>query len=335
MTGEPPILEVRNLRVEFRAPGAPPARAVDGLSFSLEAGEGLALLGESGSGKTATALAVAGLLPPAARATGSVRLGERELLSLPERELRRLRGAKIGFVFQEPSSALNPVIPVGEQVAEAVLLHGRHPRIARHNALDALRGSGFPDAAERFGAYPHELSGGLRQRACIAMAVVNRPDLLIADEPTSALDVSVQAEILDLFAELRTGFEIALLLITHDLRMAARAAGRGLVIYAGRAAESARMSTLLERPLHPYTQARVAALPRLGTGRGRLGEIPGSVPSARESLPGCRFAPRCPAAAGICREEAPEMAEVLPGHLVACWQIGKVESPVGLPEVRL
>ncbi|HOX06272.1 MAG TPA: ABC transporter ATP-binding protein [Planctomycetota bacterium] len=335
MTEGEPLLEVRNLRVEFRADGAPPARAVDGLSFSMAEGEGLALLGESGSGKTATALAVAGLLPAAARITGSVRLGGRELLGLSDREMRRLRGSKIGFVFQEPSSALNPVLPVGEQVAEAVRLHGRHPKLARHNALDALRGAGFPDAAARFGAYPHELSGGLRQRACIAMAVVNRPQLLIADEPTSALDVSVQAGILDLFAELRTGFEIALLLITHDLRMAARAAGRGLVLYAGRAAECARMGALLERPLHPYTKALIAALPQLGTGRGRLGGIPGSVPSAGEILPGCRFAPRCPAAAEVCRQEAPQMAEVLPGHWVACWQIGKVEAPSGLPEVRL
>ncbi len=335
MEGDPAILEVRNLRVEFRARGAAPARAVDGVSFSLFPGEGLALLGESGSGKTATALAVAGLLPPAARATGSVRLAGRELLGMPEGEMRRLRGAKIGFVFQEPSAALNPVLPVGAQVAEAARLHGRDEKLARHNALDALRGSGFPDAAARFGAFPHELSGGLRQRACIAMAVVNRPDLLIADEPTSALDVSVQAGILELFAELRTGFDIALLLITHDLRMAARTTDRGLVIYAGRAAESARTAELLERPIHPYTQALVAALPDLGSGRGRLGEIPGMVPSAREVLPGCRFAPRCPAAAEVCRRQAPEMAEVLPGHWVACWQIGSVKGAEALPEVRL
>jgi len=329
------LLEVRGLRVEFRSALGPPARAVDGLSFALGRGQGLAVLGESGSGKTAAALAIAGLLPASARATGSVRLDGRELLKLPERELRRLRGAAIGFVFQEPAGALNPVIPVGEQVAEAARLHGKSARLARHNALDALRSSGFPDAAARYGAYAHELSGGLRQRACIAMAVVNRPALLIADEPTSALDVSVRAGILELFAELRAGFEIALLLITHDLKLAVGAADRGLVVYAGRAAESAPMAALLERPLHPYTRALVAAAPRLGSGRGRLSELAGAVPSAAEPLPGCRFAPRCPAAAEACGREAPELAEILSGHWVACWRLGPARPSGRLPAIRL
>jgi len=250
--------------------------------------------------------------------------------------MRRRRGAKIGFVFQEPAAALNPVLPVGEQVAEAARVHGKDRKLARHNALAALRSAGFPDAEKRYGAYPHEFSGGLRQRACIAMAVVNRPALLIADEPTSALDVSVQAGIVDLLGELRRGFAMGLIFITHDVHLAPQVADRALVLYAGRPAELAPVKGLLERPLHPYTRALVAAAPRLGDGRGRLPELPGAVPSAAEEMSGCRFAPRCELAVDGCRQAAPGMVEVLPGRLVSCHRVGAAETgQARIPEIRV
>jgi oligopeptide/dipeptide ABC transporter ATP-binding protein len=331
-----PLLEVSDLSVEFRPAGSRPALAIGGLSFNLGRGEGLAIMGESGSGKTASALAIAGLLPPYARSTGEVRLDGEDLLTMSERRLERRRGRLIGYVFQEPSSALNPVIPVGDQVAEAAAVHGKSRKLARHNALAALSSAGFPDAEKRYGAYPHEFSGGLRQRACIAMAIVNRPALLIADEPTSALDVSVQAGIIDLLADLRRGFEMGLIFITHDLHLAPRVADRGLVLYAGRPVEMAPVNELLERPLHPYTKALLTAVPQLGSGRGRLEEIPGSVPSASDVMQGCRFAPRCGNTIGICRQAEPEMIEVVPGHRVSCHRVGGGSaggSP--LPEIEL
>jgi oligopeptide/dipeptide ABC transporter ATP-binding protein len=333
---EGPLLSVRDLRVEFRPPGAPPAVAVEGLGFDLRRGEALAVLGESGSGKTAAALAIAGLLPGYARASGQVRLEGQDLLTMGESRLRRRRGAAIGFVFQEPSAALNPVIPVGEQVAEAAQVHGRAPKLARHNALAALGSAGIPDAERRWDAYPHEFSGGLKQRACIAMAIVNRPALLIADEPTSALDVSVQAGILDLLGELRRGFAMALIFITHDVGLAPRVADRALVLYAGRPVEIGPVREILDRPLHPYTRALLACAPRLGSGRARLQEIGGAVPSAAESLPGCRFAPRCPLCTEQCRREAPEMREVVAGHKASCHRAGHAAADrAPLPEFRL
>lgn len=342
MTEKAPVLEVRDLRVEFPAPrgaaGAPagaPAVAVDGLSFSLAPGEGLAVLGESGSGKTVSALAIAGLLPAGARSSGSVRLAGRELLNLSERALSGVRGGAIGFVFQEPAGALNPVLRVGEQLEEAALVHGKIPMAARNNALAALRSAEVPDAEARARAFPHELSGGLRQRACIAMAVVNRPQLLIADEPTSALDVSVQAGILELFAELRRAFDVALVFITHDVHLAPRVADRALVLYAGRMVELGPAAELAARPMHPYTRALLAAAPRLGGGKCRLPEIPGQLPAADEVLPGCRFAPRCELAAEVCRRRRPELAEVLAGRWVACWRLGAHPAAGRLPEIPL
>jgi oligopeptide/dipeptide ABC transporter ATP-binding protein len=330
------LLEIRDLRVAFRSPGAPPALAVDDLRLDLGRGESLAVLGESGSGKTACALAIAGLLPGSAAVSGSVRLDGDELLGASEPLLRRVRGGRIGLVYQEPSSALDPVMPVGEQVAESARAHGRDRKLARYNALSALDSAGIPDPERLYAAYPHELSGGLRQRACIAMAIVNRPALLIADEPTSALDVSVRAGILELLAELRRAFGMALLVITHDLQVAARAAERAMVLYAGRAVECGPLDRLLERPLHPYTRALLAASPRLGAGRVRLAEVPGSVPSASAVLPGCRFAPRCPLCQEACRSRRPTLREVLPGHEAACHLAGRsaAGSPP-LPEIRL
>jgi oligopeptide/dipeptide ABC transporter ATP-binding protein len=331
-----PLLRVRELHVEFRPAGAPPAVAVTGLSFELRRSEGLAILGESGSGKTASALAIAGLLPPYAFADGEVLLDGENLLEMSEARMARRRGRLVGYVFQEPSSALNPVLPVGDQVAEAARVHGKESKLARHNALAALRSAGFPDAEKRYDSYPHEFSGGLRQRACIAMAIVNRPALLIADEPTSALDVSVQAGIIELLAELRRGFEMGLIFITHDVHLAPRVADRGLVLYAGRPAEIAPVRQLLERPMHPYTKALISAAPRLGSGRGRLPEIPGSVPSAAAVLPGCRFAPRCESALGICSKADPPMVEVVTGHFVSCHRVGAGDvAGAPLPEIRL
>jgi len=331
-----PLLEVVDLGVEFRPEGSAPALAVDGIRFDLAPGEGLAILGESGSGKTATALAIAGLLPPYAATTGRVFLDGEDLLTMSEPRLERRRGRLVGYVFQEPSTALNPVIPVGDQVAEAAAAHGKPRKLAKHNALAALRSAGFPDAEARYGAYPHEFSGGLRQRACIAMAIVNRPALLIADEPTSALDVSVQTGIVDLLGDLRRGFEMSLIFITHDLHLAPRVADRGLVLYAGRPVELGPVKDLLDRPLHPYTRALLAAVPQLGSGRGRLEEIPGSVPSATDQVRGCRFSPRCDSATDLCGEEAPGMCEVLPGHMVSCHRVGAAgPSAQPLPEIRL
>jgi oligopeptide/dipeptide ABC transporter ATP-binding protein len=333
---ESPLLEVKNLRVEFRPADGPPAVAVDGLSFALNKGEGLAVMGESGSGKTATALAISGLLPACARTSGEIIFEDNNLLEMSEARMARHRGARIGYVFQEPSSALNPVISVGEQVAETARAHGKEAKLARHNALAALSSAGFPDAEQRYDSFPHEFSGGLRQRACIAMAIVNRPALLIADEPTSALDVSVQAGIIDLLADLRRGFEMALIFITHDLSIAPRVAERGLIMYAGRPVELAPVEDLLARPLHPYTRALLAAAPNLGQGRGRLNEIPGSVPSASEKIQGCRFAARCQMASAECRERTPALIEVVSGHFVSCFCAG--HSSAGnapLPEIKL
>jgi oligopeptide/dipeptide ABC transporter ATP-binding protein len=333
---EGPLLQVRSLRVEFRPQDSAPALAVENLSFELRHGEGLAVLGESGSGKTAAALAIAGLLPGYARAEGEVLLDGRELLSMEERRMRRRRGGAIGFVFQEPSAALDPVIPIGEQVAEAARAHGKDAKLARHNAMAALGSAGFPEPDRRWAQYPHELSGGLRQRACIAAAIVNRPALLVADEPTRALDVSVQAGIIELLCELRRGFDMAMIFITHDVSLAPHVADRALVLYAGQPVEIAMARELLDRPLHPYTQALLASAPRLGTGRGRLAETAGSVPSAAERLPGCRFAPRCHYVADACRREAPRLVEVVPGHLVSCHRpAGHGAAVEPLPEIRL
>ncbi len=331
-----PLLSVRDLRVEFRQLDSPLAVAIENLSFDLAIGESLAVLGESGSGKTATAMAIAGLLPPYARITGSVILNGIQLLECPERIMRRIRGQEIGYIFQEPSSALNPVLAVGDQVAEAARVHGKPAKLAKHNALSALSSAGFPDAQQRYSSYPHEFSGGLRQRACIAMAVVNRPKLLIADEPTSALDVSVQSGIIDLLGELRRGFEMSLIFITHDLKVAARVASRGLVLYAGRPVEMGPMEELVNQPLHPYTQALLKSMPELGSGRGRLHEIAGSVPSATEELSGCRFAPRCNRADDVCRRQTPDFEEYIPGCSVACHHAGKNQQGLPpIPEIQL
>jgi peptide/nickel transport system ATP-binding protein len=319
------LLDVRNLSVRFPMKGGA-VTVVAGVSFAVAEGETLALVGESGCGKTLTALAVPRLLPAAARLEAdSITLHGRELTGLPERALRAVRGKEVGVVFQDPLTALNPVWPVGEQVAEALRLHeklGR--RAAWERAVAALEEVGIADPRRRAAEYPHQLSGGMRQRALIAAALACRPPLLIADEPTTALDVSVQAQIIDLLLHLREQRRLSILLITHDLGVVAELAHRVAVVYAGQVVEQAGAAALFRRPLHPYTRALLAALPRLDAppGRRRLATVEGAVPDPARPAEGCRFAPRCPYAADACHK-AQLLREVEPGHQVRC---GRVEE---------
>jgi peptide/nickel transport system ATP-binding protein len=296
-------------------------RAVDGVSFDLEAGKTLALVGESGCGKTMTALGMLRLVPPVARVEcGSVRLRDRELSRLSEARMQDVRGKDLGIIFQEPLTALNPVYTVGEQVAENVRRHlGLRSREAWQKAVAQLHEVGIPDAPRRAREYPHQLSGGMRQRAMIAMAVACGPAVLLADEPTTALDVSVQAHILDLLRRLQADRNMGLLLITHDLGVVAEMAHEVAVMYAGHIVERAAASVLFEQPLHPYTRALMAAIPRVSHGerRPRLASIEGVVPDLTRLPAGCRFAPRCPVAIAACQAPA-ELQEVAPGRWVRC-----------------
>ncbi len=315
-------LEVRGLGVEFASERGPPLRAVDGVCFAVAPGRTLAIVGESGCGKSVTALAVMGLLPPHARIAGSIRLAGREIATLAPEEWRERRGAEMAMVFQEPMTSLNPAFTAGEQVAEALRLHqGLSRRDAFARAVEMLAQVRIPDAARRARQYPHQLSGGMRQRVMIAMALACRPRLLIADEPTTALDVTVQAQILALIDEMKRQTGTAVVLITHDLGVVADHADEVVVMYAGRVAERAPAATLFAAPQHPYTVGLLGAAPRLdraGEG-GRLASIEGAVPDMARPPPGCRFAPRCPFRIARCAE-APPLAEVAPGHASACWR---------------
>ena len=317
------LLEVERLQVHFGTP-AGVVRAVQGLSFAVEAGETVALVGESGCGKSVTALSLLRLIPdPPGRIGGAIRFGGRELLALPEGEMRRLRGGEIGMIFQEPMTSLNPVLTVGRQIGETVRLHqGLGSRAALARAAEMLTLVGIPAPERRVHDYPHQLSGGMRQRVMIALALACNPKLLIADEPTTALDVTIQAQILDLMRGLKTRLGSAILLITHDLGVVAEMAQRVVVMYAGRKVEEAPVAALFAAPLHPYTRGLLGALPRLGATlsgrRERLAEIPGQVPSLIAPQPGCAFAPRCPIATELCRRVAPGVRELQAGHAVAC-----------------
>jgi peptide/nickel transport system ATP-binding protein len=327
------MLEVEDLSVRFHTEDGL-VHAVDGVSFEVEAGEVLAVVGESGCGKTVTALSLVGLLPPSARVSGHVRLhGEDLVLASPAR-LRELRGKQIGFVFQEPMTSLNPVLTVGRQVGEVLRRHERlSGEAARRRAAELLDLVGVPEAGRRLREYPHQLSGGLRQRVMIAMAVACDPRVLIADEPTTALDVTIQAGILDLLRDLRRRLGTAIVLITHDLGVVADTADRVLVMYAGRKVEEAGADALFAAPQHPYTVGLLGAVPtpaRYAT-RGRLQEIPGMVPSLSERLGFCAFAPRCPRADDRSRSERPPLREVRAGHLVACFHPGPEPPPDGDP----
>jgi peptide/nickel transport system ATP-binding protein len=319
-----PVLDVANLSVKFRTEDGF-VHAVDDVSFGLEPGEVLAIVGESGCGKTVTALSVVGLLPPSASVGGHVWLDGEDLTRMSPARLRGIRGKQVGFVFQEPMTSLNPVLKVGRQVGEVLRRHEDMNRsAARRRSLELFELVGIPEPERRLGEYPHQLSGGLRQRVMIAMAVACDPRVLIADEPTTALDVTIQAGILDLLRDLRQRLGTAIVLITHDLGVVADVADRVMVMYAGRKVEEASATDLFAAPQHPYTLGLLGAVPNPArpSTDGRLQEIPGIVPSLERQLDFCGFAPRCPRSDERCRTELPELDQVLAEHLVACFHPG-------------
>jgi oligopeptide/dipeptide ABC transporter ATP-binding protein len=299
--------------------------AVHDLSFSMGPGEVLGLVGESGSGKSVTSLAIMGLLPPGAQVTGAINFQNEnaqpvELTTLDAEHLRRLRGSRLAMIFQEPMTALNPVMRVGDQIAEAVLAHQEVSRSEAWNrAVEALRDVAIPEPERRARSYPHQLSGGMRQRVMIAMAIVNRPQLLIADEPTTALDVTIQQQILDLLSELRHRFSLAMLFISHDLAVVSHVAERVAVLYAGSLVELAPKSAIFAAPAHPYTRGLLRAIPTLATDRAHpLTAIEGAIPPITALPPGCLFEPRCPHRIASCAAAVPPLAEVAPGHWARC-----------------
>jgi peptide/nickel transport system ATP-binding protein len=323
----PPLLEVRDLRVALPTARGP-VEVLRGVSFSMARGDTLGLIGESGCGKSITALALMGLLPEGARVTGSIRLGGQELTALDEAALCRLRGARIGMVFQEPMTALNPLHTVGRQIAEPLRLHrGLSAAAARAQALRLLERVRLPQAAQRLDAYPHQLSGGQRQRVVIAIALACGPDLLLADEPTTALDVTVQREVLELIGELVAADGMGLLLISHDLGVMAQTVRRLLVMYAGEVVESGPTAAVFRTLAHPYTRGLFAARPRLGLARGsRLQTIPGRVPELAALPPGCAFAERCALAEAACRSAPPPWRDVAPGHGARCLKAAQAQA---------
>ena len=335
-----PLLRVRDLKTYFvTEQGRGTARAVDGVSFDLLPGETLGIVGESGCGKTVTSLSILRLIP---EPPGHIRPGSliefegRNLLALAPPELRAIRGNQIAMVFQEPMTSLNPVFTVGDQIAEAAIIHQHLSRsAARARAIEMLKLVGMPDPEERVDHYPHQLSGGMRQRVMIAMALVCHPKVLIADEPTTALDVTIQAQILELLDRLQEELGMAVLLITHDLGIVAGHADRVVVMYAGRVVETASTTALFDRPTHPYTEGLMAAVPRIDAPRSRLHAIPGQVPAATAWPAGCRFHPRCPYAWDKCVAEEPPLLDTGgggggggggdPEHTARCWLVTEPE----------
>jgi oligopeptide/dipeptide ABC transporter ATP-binding protein len=324
------LLEVRDLRTHFFTEDGV-AKAVDGVTLSLAAGETLGVVGESGCGKSVTALSILRLVaPPGKIVGGKVLLGGRDLLALSEREMRDVRGNRISMIFQEPMTSLNPVFTVGSQIMEAILVHERvSQEEARARAIEMLRKVRIPAAEARVDDYPHQMSGGMRQRVMIAMALALSPEVLIADEPTTALDVTIQAQIMDLLAELKRDLGMSVLLITHNLALVAEVAGRIAVMYAAKVVEYASARDLFAAPLHPYTHGLLASVPTLGMAKTRrLNVIPGVVPNPLRAPGGCPFHPRCPVAEERCRTEAPPLIEERPGHLAACHRITAGRSPI-------
>jgi peptide/nickel transport system ATP-binding protein len=325
--GGPALLEVRGLTVAFRTL-AGSVHAVNGLDLDLRAGEIVGLVGESGSGKSVTSRAIMGLLPRrTSEVSGSVRLAGRELVGLPESDYRRVRGEQVAMIFQDPLTALDPLYRAGEQVAEALRFHkGLDRRAARTRVVELLASVGLPDPAGTAEKYPHELSGGMRQRVMIAMALACEPSLLIADEPTTALDVTVQAQILDLLRGLVRDRGMALLFITHDLGVVRELCERAVVLYAGRVAEQAPVADLLRTPLHPYTSGLAASIPSITERRRRLPQISGMPPDPAALPPGCAFAARCPAVLDICRTDLPPLTELEPGRRSACHRSAELRD---------
>ena len=324
-TGQAPLLEIRDLAVLFSGPDGV-ARAVDGVDLTVGEGETVGLVGESGCGKSVTALAVLRLVEaPGHIAHGSsVRLEGRDLLALGAKEIRAVRGNHVALVFQEPLSALNPVLTIGDQVAEAIRAHEHVSRsTARWRAVEMLTAVGIPEAARHAASYPHQLSGGMRQRALIAMALVCHPKLLLADEPTTALDVTIQAEILELLDGLQQRLGMAVLLITHNLGIVAERTRRVYVMYAGQIVEEAPTEQLFARPSHPYTEGLMGAVPSLDERKERLQSVPGQVPPATAWPTGCRFHPRCPFQWSKCETDVPPLLEVGPGHRARCWLVAE------------
>ncbi|HYD06964.1 MAG TPA: ABC transporter ATP-binding protein [Reyranella sp.] len=322
------LLEVENLGTWFYTRQGI-VKAVDGVDFGVASGETLAIVGESGCGKSMTALSLMRLIPdpPGRIVSGQIKLGGKDLLKLPEEEMRRVRGNEISMIFQEPMTSLNPVMTIGKQISEALILHrDMDKKAAWKRSIEMLDLVKIPEPLQRAKEYPHQLSGGMRQRAMIAMALACNPKVLIADEPTTALDVTIQAQILELILELQREFGAAVILITHDLGVVAETARRVIVMYAGRKVEEASVGELFADPMHPYTRGLLNSIPRLDLLRGeeeadthRLQEIPGIVPPLFALPEGCAFAPRCPRADDKCRSGRPDYQEMKPGHWAACW----------------
>jgi peptide/nickel transport system ATP-binding protein len=323
-----PLLEIEDLKVYF-ANRDGIFRAVDGVSCTLDQGETLGIVGESGCGKSVTAMSILRLIPspPSVVAGGAIRYRGTDLLQVSEQRMREIRGNEISMIFQDPMTSLNPVLTIGEQIAETVTLHQKlGKRASWDRAVEMLQLVNIPEPVKRAREFPHQFSGGMRQRAMIALALACNPNVLIADEPSTALDVTIQAQILDLMQKLKQEFGTAIIMITHDLGVVAETCARVLVMYAGRKVEEAPVADLFREPLHPYTQGLLASIPKLNAqGRGRrqrLTEIPGMVPSLSDQLKGCPFAPRCPRATDQCRETTPPLEPRGAGRTAACWHPG-------------
>lgn len=322
------LLEIEDLSVEFRS-GSEIVKAVNGVSFSVNRGEALAILGESGSGKTVSAMAIMKLLssPPAVIKAGAINFDGNDLLNISKENWRRFSGEKMAMIFQDALPALNPVFSVGWQIAEVFRVHRRMDKQkARRRTLDLLKGVGIPEPAQRAREYPHQFSGGMRQRAMIAMAIALKPDLLIADEPTTALDVTVQAQIMDLLEDLRRETGMALILITHDIGVVAETADRVAVMYAGRIVETGPIQDILMHPVHPYTQGLLHSMPQTQRRGEPLEPIFGSPPNLAQIPPGCAFHPRCPEADDTCPRVPPTLKKVGPAHFAACFNIDDVND---------
>ena len=315
------LLNVNNLTTHFHLSSGL-LKAVDGVGFSLDEGQTLALVGESGCGKSVTAYSIMRLIsPPGKILSGEIMFNGNDLLQIPEENMRQIRGNRISMIFQEPMTSLNPVLRVGEQIMEGLLLHKQLSRNDAHNEGIKLLGQvGIPSAVERFNDYPHRLSGGMRQRVMIAIALACRPRILIADEPTTALDVTIQAQILELIDRLKVENRMGLILITHDLGIVAERSEKTAIMYAGRIVESAKTREIFLNPLHPYTKGLLNSLPQTAEPGRPLQTIPGQVPNLLADLPGCGFCDRCPEKSWICHKEKPEMQEAGEDHLVRCWK---------------